>query len=1509
MNVRETIETLLENLARQEIRVWSDAGTLRCSGPAQALTQDVTALVRDRKAEILSFLTAGQPAGDGRAIIARNNPSPPLSFAQKRLWFIEQMLPEAGLYHMPFAVEAYGALDVGALEAALEKVAARHAILRTRIETREGEPVQQTVADARIPVTLIDRRADGLDAQDLEAVIKAEARRRFDLASEPPLRLSVVSLGPDRNILLLTLHHICADGWSMDVLLKDLAFFYESAVSGRTGNIRALPIQYGDFAAWQRDFLQGPRLEQSLSFWREHLEGPLPVTRLPADFQRPPVQNNEGRLHKITIDADTVARLRGLAGAAGTTLFAALFTAFNILVYRYTDQADLVIGTPVANRNHRETEDLVGLFVNPLPVRARLRPTAGFLDNLKRVQETLWGVLDHQDLPFERLVEELRPERDPSLHPLFQLKFQLDAEPKQKIGLPGLELRRIVSRDSVAKLDLSLNLYEAGDGVKGAFEFDTALFRPETVRALATHFLALLKAIAESPDLPIAGLPLLPAEDRQRQLVEWNETQRSYDTTARFHTLFEAHAARTPDATALVYASGVDMQAQSYDTLNRRANQLAHMLRAKGVGPETVVGIALDRGFDMIAAWLGVLKAGGAYLPLDPAYPAERLAYMLADSQAPLVLTHQAMALPEEVTRINLDTGWPQDAPEDNPDNISRAEHLAYVIYTSGSTGRPKGVLVEHAGLVNLTEDKIRCGDVRPGDCVLQFFSFSFDASIPELVMSLGAGARLLLLPAMEALPGPGLAEHMRKQGVSHITMTPSALLTLPAGDYPALRMVLVGGEAPTPELIERWGSGRLFINAYGPTETTVNASMVACGNGNPVDATLWPAANKQLYVLDANMQPLPIGIPGELHIGGLGIARGYHGRPALTAERFVPDPFARKDRPGVLYRTGDRACQLPDGRIRVLGRLDDQVKIRGYRIEPGEIEAMLLTHPDIAAATVAIRDVDGEKRIVAYGVAKAAGPAAATTIRSWLAERLPRFLVPDAFAWLDRLPLTVNGKVDMSALPLPDFSQDSGGRLPQGSTEEAIAAAFRDVLGIASVSAGDDFFNLGGHSLLATRLSALARERYGLEIGVLDIFNAPTVEGLAARLENRSAGAPALDSLLRSDIRLDETIRPSATIPISDQPRNVLLTGATGFLGAYLLHELLRDGGRQVWCLVRGEAGIGRLKASLGQYGLWRSAMAGRLHAVAGDLTKPGLGLSPSDYEDLVARIDSILHNGAEVHHLHPYERLRAANVEGTTEILRLACAGRGRPLHLVSSLSALPRNGIRTPILETDRIEAFSPPAGGYNRSKWVAEHLAEEARRRGVPVTIYRPGAISGDSETGAFNGADILCRLMQGYLRSGMAPEGDTALEMLPVDYVARAIVTLSDRPETSGQIFHLVHSAPVSSALLFDACAREGLTMRRIPRPAWRGVLDRIAREETDHPLYPLMGLFEQGAVDGAKAAQSGGRTFDHRQAREALADAPFAEPVLDTALFRKYLQAFLRAGALTPSTVDGNTDA
>lgn len=1485
-----TVEALLSRLSESGIRLTLTDGRLRLSGPEAAITPVITDEIRLLKSEIIAFLARDAAKGEIRAL---NADAPPLSFAQQRLWFVEQMMPDCGLHHIPLAVEARGSVDFSALETALREVAKRHAILRTRIATKDGAATQHVSDDSTIAMRVIDRQHNPPEDHELERILHDEARRPFNLASEPPLRLAAIRLGPARTLLLLTLHHIAGDGWSMDVLLGELSALYAAKLSGVRADLPALPIQYGDFAAWQREQLTGPAFEQSLNFWRSHLEGPLPVTQLPGDFQRPPVQGNAGALHDITFGAETTTHLKALAKAEGATLFATLFTAFNALVYRYTGQRDLLIGTPVANRRLKETEGLIGLFVNPLPVRTQLNPAASFRETLRHTQATLWAVLEHQDLPFDQLVEALKPERDPSVHPLFQLKFQLDTQPVQKIGLSGLDLLRLPRRDGVAKLDLSLNLVDAGETISGNIEYDTALFKPETIAALAAHLRVLVEGIAKAPEAAIASLPLLGEEERERQIVGWNATKTAYDDNAFFHTVFEAHAARTPDAVALVHIANGERRTITYEALNQRANQIAHRLRSLGAGPECIIAIALDRGFDMIAAWLGVLKAGAAYLPLDPAYPPERLAMMLSDSQARWVLTESGRPLPETSIRINLDTDWPHDAPTSNPVCINRPDHLAYVIYTSGSTGRPKGVLVEHAGFVNLTEHKIRVGGVKPGDCVLQFFSFSFDASIPELVMALGAGACLLLLPATDLLPGPVLAAHMKTEAVTHITMTPSALVALPGGDYPALRMVLTGGEAPTPELVERWGSGRLFINAYGPTETTVNASMVPCGNGHPVEATLLPAANKQLYVLDDHLEPVPVGQPGELHIGGLGIARGYHGRPALTAERFVPDPFSPTG--GVLYRTGDRACQLADGRIKVLGRLDDQVKIRGYRIEPGEIEAMVLAHPATAAAAVAIHDIAGEKRVVAYGVAKGEALVSPSDMKAFLAEQLPRYLVPDAFLWLERLPLTVNGKIDMKALPLPDLGCQAG-RAPEGELETAIAAIFAQILGRSDVSATDDFFALGGHSLLATRLSALAKTKFDLDIAIVDLFEAPTVEALAARVNkatSKTKGQP-----WQTDTRLDASISIPSRIGANHPPRHVFLTGATGFLGAYLLNELLKDKTRRVSCLVRGAAGAERLRRAMQSYGLWHDAFSGQIHPVAGDLSKPKFGLSDGEYAALAQSTDAIIHNGAEVHHLHPYERLRDSNIGGTVEAIRLASAGWGRPLHLVSSLSALTRNGAGGAIAESASIRDFAPPAGGYNQTKWVAEHLAEAARERGLPVTIYRPGAISGDSQTGAFNKADILCRLMQGYLRSGLAPEGDTMLEMLPVDTVAQAIVALADRPASIDQTFHLVHSSPVSSALLYEAAAAEGLQLRRIPRTEWRAELDRIAREETDHPLYPLMGLFEPAA---SSSPQGAARAIERSQTHRALAGAMVGEPPLSLSLFRSYLRAFIRAGALQPS--------
>ncbi|MFV0473830.1 MAG: non-ribosomal peptide synthetase, partial [Pikeienuella sp.] len=838
-------------------------------------------------------------------------------------------------------------------------------------------------------------------------------------------------------------------------------------------------------------------------------------------------------------------RLRALGAARGASLFAVLLAAFKLLVHRHTGQRDMIIGIPAANRERAELEPLVGLFVNPLPIRSRIDPGAGFDAALGRVRDGLLEAMAHQAVGFERLVEEFQTMRDPGASPLFQLKFQLDRAPQAALDLPGLRLRRLSRGAAVARHDLSLDLTEGPEGIVGHMEYCTALFRPETVAAFAQRYMILLESIAAEPEKPVAMLDLLSPEETRLQLVDWNDSAREFDPALRFPALFEAHAARAPGAVAVEYVAGGEVREESYGALNARANRLAHALRAAGAGPDQVIGIALGRCPDMAAAWLGVLKSGAAYLPLDPAYPAERIAYMLADSGAKLVLTHAGIDLPETVERLDLDRAWPE-GPETNPEPGADPEDLAYLIYTSGSTGRPKGVELPHAGLVNLTLDKIRVCDARPGDRVFSFFSFSFDASIPDLALSLGGGGRLILTPAEDALPGPGLARLMRARGATHLTITPSALSATPAGDLPDLRMVLVGGEAPSAELIERWSAGRLFINAYGPTECTVNASMVACGNGNPLDAVLSPPANKQLYVLDEHLALLPVGCPGELCVGGVGLARGYRNLPGRTAAVFAPDPFNGPSRR--LYRTGDRAVRLADGRIRVLGRIDDQVKLRGYRIEPGEIARACETHPAVKAAAAAPRGIGAEgQRLVAWLVAGGA-PAPDADIRAHLLRALPRHMIPDAFVWLDRLPLTVNGKLDMRALPDP-APRAGGGRAPEGAVELALAGLYADLLGVETPGAEDDFFDLGGDSLMVTRLVAAIEDRFGVTLRALDLFDASSIAALARRIEGGEARA---DESWRADLPLDRTIRPAAPMaPPAAPPECVLLTGAPGVVGA----------------------------------------------------------------------------------------------------------------------------------------------------------------------------------------------------------------------------------------------------------------------------------------------------------------------------------------------------------------------
>lgn len=1051
----------------------------------------------------------------------RSQASPaPLSFGQQQLWFIDKLQPGNSAYNESLAIRLTGTLNTIALEQSLNEIVRRHEILRTTF-TMMAQPMQAIAPSLNITLPLVDLRSPAagrspsLSPQEQEIEVKKlaseEVAKPFDLSQGPLWRCTLLQLGAEEHILLLTIHHIIFDGWSVGIIFRELSEFYTAFTTGKPSSLPELPIQYADFAIWQRQRLQGEVLENLLDYWRQQLKDVPPVLQLPTDFPRPKVQSFQGGTQSFILPPDLTEQIKALSQQQGVTLFMILLAAFQTLLYRYTGQEDIVVGSPIANRNREEVQELIGFFANTLVLRTDFAGDISFRELLARVRDCTLSAYAHQELPFERLVEELQPERNLSYNPLIQVMFILENTPTEALRLPNLAVSHIVPENAIAKLDLSLNIYETlniyenSSGLTGVFRYNTDLFTPDTISRMVGHFLTLLSGIVNNPDRKLSHLPLLTAAEQHQLLVEWNDTKTVYPEDKCFHQIFALQVERVPDAIAVVFQD----QQLTYRELNRRANQLAHYLQAQGVKPEVLVGICVERSLEMIVGILGILKAGGAYVPLDPTYPQERVAFMLSDSQVPVLLTTQKLLtqLPKHQAQvICLDTDWARISTESEqtPKSNVQIQNLAYLIYTSGSTGKPKGVLVTHEGLGNLTEDKIRTCRVQSDSRILQFFSLSFDASIPEIVMALGSGATLCLANSESLLPGPGLMQLLREQAITHITIIPSALAALPQEELPALQMVLVGGEACSPELIERWSKGRLFINAYGPTETTVNASMVECGNNGQKFPTVRPAANKQLYILDQNLQLVPIGVPGELHISGVGLARGYLNRPDKTTEVFITNPFSN-DPNSRLYKTGDLACYLSDGNIKLLGRLDHQVKIRGFRIELGEIEALLSQHAEIRDCVVIAReDKPGEKRLVAYIVPTTESVPTISDLRHFLEEQLPEYMIPALFVFLEALPLNPSGKVDRQALPAPGTTRPELEDVfvaPRTPTEKALADIWAELLNLEQIGIHDNFFDLGGDSILSTQFIARANQ-VNLEFTTKQLFEHQTIAQLAAVVE-----------------------------------------------------------------------------------------------------------------------------------------------------------------------------------------------------------------------------------------------------------------------------------------------------------------------------------------------------------------------------------------------------------------------
>jgi amino acid adenylation domain-containing protein len=1004
-----------------------------------------------------------------------------LSFGQQRLWFLHQLDPGLPLYNIPCAVRLRGALNLGALQRSLDALLARHEVLRTDFALQDGGPVQViAAAPGPVPLDVVDLRGWPLATRDaeLERRLRESAACPFDLTRDLLLRAVVVQVVAHETVLLLVTHHIASDGWSLGVLFRELGALYEAFTHGCPTPLPDLRLQYADYAVWQRQALQGPALTASLAYWTQQLTGAPPVLDLPTDRPRPSVQTYRGAQHPFVLPAGLVADLLALSRRAGVTLFMTLLAAFQVLLHRLSGENDIVVGSPIAGRTRRELEPLVGIFVNTLALRTSLADDPSFWDLLGRVRRVTLGAYEHQELPFEQLVEELRPERSLGHAPLVQVMFVLHNTSPASLTLPGLTSTPVETETGASEFDLTLSLREVPNGLRGRVQYSTDLFDAPTIGRFCGHFQTLLEGIVSDPGQRVSALPLLTERERRQLLVEWNAPRAQASPPGCLHELLEAHAARSPEAVAVVFEDA----ALSYRALHQRANQLAHYLRTRGVGPDIRVGLCVERSLDLLVGVLGILKAGGAYVPLDPDYPADRLAFMLTDAQAPIVVTQAALraSLPtHEAQTICLDADWALigQQPEAPPAAGVTAEHLAYVIYTSGSTGVPKGVQISHGGLVNLFESIRREPGLSAQDCLLAVTTASFDIAAAELLLPLMVGAKIVIASREVVGDGAQLVDHLSRHAVTVMSATPATWrLLLEAGwrGTPGLT-IFTTGEAVSPELAAALlARGASVWNLYGPTETTIWSTLHRIGAAEDPVSIGRPIAQTELYILDAQRQPVPIGVPGELYIGGAGLARGYLGRPDLTAERFIahsfrPEPDAR------LYRTGDRARYRPDGIVQYLGRLDHQVKLRGFRIELGEIETVLEQHPAVQQAAVVVRENrPGDQRLIAYVVTHPEAPPAAPDLRDYLSQRLPSYMIPAAFVPLDAMPLTPSGKVDRRALPAPigDHNQPKPvAERAMTPTEQLIANIWRDVLAIETVSIRDNFFDLGGHSLLAMQV------------------------------------------------------------------------------------------------------------------------------------------------------------------------------------------------------------------------------------------------------------------------------------------------------------------------------------------------------------------------------------------------------------------------------------------------------
>ncbi|NET68682.1 MAG: amino acid adenylation domain-containing protein [Moorea sp. SIO1G6] len=1433
----------------------------------------------------------------------------PLSLTQQSLWFLGQLEENPAVYNLVRAFVITGPLDRTSLENAIATLIDRHEILRTTFEPREGMPFGVIAPHIRLPLSMVDLPTEGFDV--IEEVILQQQNRPFDVTVGPLVRFTLISNSQEKQILLLTMHHIISDDWSIQVLLRELSSLYRAGLTQTPPSLPALPIQYVDYATWQRRRFTGEFRDSQIKYWQQQLADAPCVLNLPLDRPRTTQPFKSGRV-PFLLNRDLTEKLHVLSQGKGTTLFITIFAAFFAFLSRYCHQDDIVVGTPIANRTPAITEALIGFFVNTLVLRTRPNQQHTFKEFLSQVRQVALDAYAHADIPFDLLVEQLKPARLPGVSPLFQVMFTLQNVPKETLELSGLNVsaKSLDKPTAGATFDLTLSLNQTDTELIGAFEYNANLFDQATIERMAKNFQIFVEGITGDPEQTIAKLPILSAGEQQQLLVEWNQTQTDYPRHACVHQLFEAIVQKTPDAVALRFAE----LALTYHQLNQKANQLAHYLLCLGVSRDVPVGICLERSFSMVIALLAILKAGGAYVPLDPGYPQKRLAYMMKTAQVSILLTQECLISQVQLMAehtLCVDTDWPTIAqhPPTNLNGQTTPDHLAYIIYTSGSTGQPKGVAMPHQALVNLIAWQQQQTKASNTGRTLQFAPISFDVSFQEIFSTLCAGGTLVLISEDIRTDPMALLSTLNQENIARLFLPFVGLqqLAIVAEKAPSLpthlQDIITAGEqlqisGAIRNLMERL-PGCTLHNQYGPSESHVVTAFTL-----PEDVAQWPTlppigkpiSNCHIHLLNEAFQPVPIGVAGELYIGGVGLARGYVNRPELTAERFIhhPDnPWAR------LYKTGDLARYLPDGNIEFLGRIDHQVKIRGFRIELGEIESLLSGYQQVPECVVIPReDTPGNKRLVAYVVGD--DDLDISALKEYIRQQLPDYMVPSVVVPLTSLPLSPSGKIDRKALPAPDaaFSHSSDFVAPKTDSQIRIASLFAEILSLhpQSISLEDSFFELGGHSLLATQLMFRIREAFEINLSLRALFDYPSVSDLASAIDQALVTGNYQSQTwdLDAEAALDPDIQPSTAIaPIVSPMERIFLTGATGFLGTYLLSELLTTTTATVYCLVRAEhidGGKERLLNKLEATGLWRENFTSRIIPIIGDLGTSRFGLSATEYNNLCQAIDVVYHAGAYVNHVWSYPLLKDANVLGTQEVLRLASLGKLKPVHYVSTISVLSTSQTDQPMLESATANHDDLPKVGYVQTKWVAEQLVWQAAKRGLPITIYRPSRISGHSQTGVSSFDDLLSRRVKGCIQLKSFPSWSGLAEnLVPVDYVSRAIVCLSQQNRLFGKAFHLINPKSVSLREIFDWVRFLGYSLEEIDYTDWRSKLI----EDIENPLYPYLPNFPESPSNITNLIE-----YDCRNVVDGLRGSGIKLPEVNQDLFKTYLSFFRESGFL-----------